>query len=100
MTRRAARVTKGQAGVFVGAVLPCPAEPGAGSGEGAEADTDIDPQLQRWEELDRRVAYRRQQLKSVIQPSDVVTLIAAVVIFYLSLAWLFISPMIKAFWPW
>ncbi|MET3861601.1 hypothetical protein ABIE38_002537 [Dietzia sp. 2505] len=72
----------------------------ADDGEGAEAGTDIDAQLQRWEELDRRVAYRRQQLKSVIQPSDIVTLIAAVVIFYLALAWLFISPMIKAFWPW
>ncbi|MFN3602112.1 MAG: hypothetical protein ACK4UY_12065 [Dietzia sp.] len=71
-----------------------------GECEGEVTGMDAEEEERRREELARREEYRRQLLKSLLQPHDIVTLIASIVLLYFMLAWLFISPMIKAFWPW
>ncbi|WP_216693041.1 hypothetical protein [Dietzia psychralcaliphila] len=68
--------------------------------EGEAAGLDDEAERKRRAKLERRERNVRLAFKSAFNPHNVTVIIASSVIFYLALAWLFISPMIEAFWPW
>lgn len=78
-------------------------EPGGANGDRAYRRAKKKTEAERKREIDelnRRILERQRRLGRAVRRSQVETLIVAAVMMYLVLAWLFISPVIEAFWPW
>lgn len=78
-------------------------EPGGANGDRACRRAKDKTEAERKREIDelnRRILERQRRLGRAVRRSQVETLIVVAVMMYLVLAWLFISPVIEAFWPW
>ncbi|PAY24264.1 hypothetical protein CEY15_04550 [Dietzia natronolimnaea] len=78
-------------------------EPGGANGDRAYRRAKDKTEAERKREIDelnRRILERQRRLGRAVRRSQVETLIVVAVMMYLVLAWLFISPVIEAFWPW
>ena len=78
-------------------------EPGGANGDRAYRSAKKKTEAERKREIDelnRRILERQRRLGRAVRRSQVETLIVVAVMMYLVLAWLFISPVIEAFWPW